>query len=150
MKTNHPAYLRATTVLILANGVLWLVFVIHFVVVSQPYAPHEPQFEEFAPAYIFWGRAYPFEQYCGSWPMRATRLLERPSFYAAIPVNYFFSRRGITVDHLYGGVSAGGYYLIAVFLTSFLQWYLVGLIVDHLRRRLSVSRAGVSPNPDHT
>ncbi|HEY1423474.1 MAG TPA: hypothetical protein VGF20_08485, partial [Candidatus Acidoferrum sp.] len=130
---------RATASLMVGNCVLWLVWIANFVLLSKPYEPHIKMFDEHSPPYIFWGRAFPLEAYAGI-VMQAVKSLERPSFYAAIPVNYFFSSRGIFVDHLYWGVSVGGYYLIAVFLLSFLQWYLVDILIDYLRQRLRTNR----------
>lgn len=121
---------------LLGNGVFWLVFAVNFVVRSYHYEQHVRVFEEESPPYILCSRAFPFEQYMSPL-MRVTRLLQWPSFYAATPVNLYFSHRGIVVDQLYWGVSAGGYYLILSCLLSFLQWYLVGLLIDYARKRLN-------------
>jgi hypothetical protein len=45
---------------------------------------------------------------------------------------------------LYGGIDVGGYYLILVCLLSFAQWYLIGLLLDCLRRRLNTRRAAAN------
>jgi len=134
--------------LMLANGVFWLVFTINFVVRSYPYEQHLKVFEEESPPYIFWSRAFPFEQYMSPL-MRATRFAQWPSFYAATPFNLYFSHRETVVDHLYWGVSIGGYYLLLVCLLSFLQWYVVGLLIDHARRRLNAGPTPTSDNPGH-
>jgi hypothetical protein len=57
------------------------------------------------------------------------------SFVVAKPHFWYFNTQGITLDHLYRGVSVGGYYLILVCLLSFFQWYLVGLSIDYFARR---------------
>ena len=131
------------TLLVLANGIFWLFFIVKFALVSQPYHPHVKHFEEESPPYIFWGHAFPFEQ-STSPIVRAAHLVNMPSFYAAAPLNFYCSYRGIVVDDLYFGISEGGYYLILVFLFSFLQWHLVGLLVHavikHLRYTIRSSR----------
>ena len=133
-KGSPPASHPFARILLIANGAFWLVFALTFVARSHAYAPHIKVFEEESPPYIFWSRAFPFEQYTSPL-LRTTRLVQWPSFYAATPLNLYFSHRGIVVDQLYWGVSAGGYYLILACLLSFLQWYLVGLFIDYLRRR---------------
>ena len=145
MKSGYLGTRRLISLLILANGLFWLAFAINFVVVSRAYKPHPPLFEEPSPPYIFWSRAFPFEQYMSPF-MRATRFLQRPSFYAASPLNFCFSRRGIVVDHTYWGVSVGGYYLIAVCLLSFAQWYVIGWVVQKIWYRWS---GHPTPSPSH-
>jgi hypothetical protein len=142
MNQRIAAPLRFTTLLIFANCLFWLIFAIDFRSRTYPYKPHPPVFEEQAPPYIFWGRAFPTFEYLNS-VMRTAHLVQWPSFYAAIPLNFYFSRRGIVVDHQYGGISVGGYYLVAVCLLSFLQWYLIGLFIDWIRHRLTHT-----PRPD--
>jgi hypothetical protein len=125
--------MKATWILAAGNCVLWIAWIGNFLVLSRPYTPHQKTFEEDSPSYIFWGRAFPPP--ANTSPIiRTVRLVEFPSFFIAIPVNYFFSSRGIVVDHLYGGISAGGYYLIAVFLLSFVQWYAIGWLLDWARK----------------
>ena len=131
MRTGLWGSLRVTAVLMSSNLILWVVWAINFVVKSQPYTPHVKVFEEYSPPYIFWGRAFPFTEY-GSPVMQATKILQWPSFHAAIPLSYFFSQRGDFIDKLYWRVSVGGYYLLLVFLLSFIQWYFVGWVIQKL------------------
>ncbi len=126
--------------LMLINGVFWLFFGANFVMVSQPYQPHAKHFEEESPPYIFWGHALPFEQFTAPF-VRVAHLVEMPSFYAAVPFNFYCSHESIVVDDLYLGVSEGGYYLILVFLISFLQWYVVVLLMQFVIRHLRRDRA---------
>jgi len=136
---------KLSIILVLANGSFWLGFAIFFLVNSQPYQPHRLVFEEDSPNLIYFGRSLSYlvnEQMRPT--IRVVRVVQWPSFYAASPLNFYFSRRGIVVDRTYWGVSVGGYYLIAVCLLSFLQWYLVGLLVDYFRRRLSTDRGRVA------
>ena len=126
---------RLPTLLVLANGIVWLLFIVKYALVSQPYRPHVKHFEEQSPSYIFWGHAFPFEQFTSP-IVRIAHLVNMPSFYAAAPLNFFCSSRGIVVDDLYFGISEGGYYLILVSLFSFLQWYLIGLLLHAVIERL--------------
>ena len=137
MKSRFLAHLSFAKLLILANVAFWLVFGVLFVVKSYPYEPHKPVFEEEFPALTYFGRALPVQQQYMGGLMRTTQFVQRPSFYAARPFFWYFNSHGIVVDHLYWGISVGGYYLLLVCLLSFLQWYLVGLSIDWVRRRLT-------------
>jgi hypothetical protein len=133
---------------VLANAIYWMVFAILFVVGSYPYRTHRPAFEEVTPDYIFFGRALRMldtSTGIGLPPafLKVTYAIQSPSAYAARPFFWYFNHYGITVDHQYWGTSLGGYYLVLVCLLSFLQWYVVGFLVDYLRTRFSVS-SGVS------
>lgn len=143
MKFGSLASRPIRKLLIMANGAFWLLFGSYFGAQSYTYRPHTKVFEEETPPYIFWGRAFPFEQYMNP-VMRATRFIQAPSFYAARPFFSYFDKRGIVVDHTYWGISIGGYYLIVVCLLSFLQWYLVGVIVEFIRPR--IKRSGETPH----
>lgn len=138
-----------TKVLVLANAVFWFVFIVYFAARSYAYQPHQLMFEEVVPSYIFWGRAFPVEKYMSPF-LRATRLIQAPSFYAGRPLFWYFDNRGVFVNDLYAGVSVGGYYLIVVCLLSFAQWYLTGLLMDYFRRRFSISHTPASSDPGHT
>lgn len=135
MKLNLTAAWQLPRLFMLANAILWLIFSTNFALKSYTYRHHTKIFEEESSPYILWSRAFPFDEYMSPL-MRATRVVQWPSFYAATPVNLYFSHRGIVVDQLYWGISVGGYYLICVCLLSFLQWYLVGLLLAYLRARL--------------
>jgi|SRR5579864_1307604 len=134
MRKRLLSFSRLVIGLISANAVYWLAFLANFLLKGYLYNPHVKLFEEPAPPYIIWGRAFPFDQYMSPF-MRASRILQWPSFYAASPLNVLASSRGIVVDKQYWGTSVGGYYLILVCLISFLQWYLVAIFVDYLVRR---------------
>ena len=126
---------------LLANAISWFVFAVLLIVQSHPYAPHRPYFEEPTPSYIFLGRAVgQIDSGTGgtlpSSLMKVIRGVQTPSFVAARPYFWYFNRHGITVDHLYRGLSIGGYYLIQVCLLSFVQWYLICLPIDYVKRRL--------------
>jgi hypothetical protein len=131
---------RFTKLLGVANVAFWLAFGALFVAKSYPYKPHKPVFEEVTPSYIFFGRA--LRQIdtgtgVGLPPplINLTFAIQRLSVLAARPFYWYFDSRGVTVDHLYGGISVGGYYLSLVCVVSFLQWSLVGLLIDYLARR---------------
>jgi hypothetical protein len=132
---SRPAIAR---VMVVANAFFWVVFVVLFLLQSYPYTPHKLSFEEATPSYIFFGRALREVDSGtgGSLPaplMKATSVIQKPSFVAARPYYWYFNNREITVDRLYWQVSVGGYYLVVVCILSFIQWYLLGLLLDHLR-----------------
>jgi len=133
--------------LLLANAVFWVAFAIYFQSNSRPYKPHTPMFEEQSPLYTYYGRALPAEQYMTPL-MRTTRFIQWPSFFVARPFFWYFDRHGIDGERVYGGISITGYYLLIVCALTFLQWYLVGLLADYLRNRMSV-KGRASPNPGH-
>jgi len=148
MKSTFLGSWRFVRLLLLANGVLWLVFALNFVANSHPYSPHPPMFEEQSPLYAYYGRALPAEQYMTPL-MRITRFLEWPSFFVARPYFWYFDSHGIDGARRYGRVSVTGYYLLIVCLLSFLQWYLVGSLTDYVKRRLGVNRSPASTNSGH-
>jgi hypothetical protein len=82
--------------LVLANALFWLVFAVSFILESDPYERHTKLFEEPSSPYIIWSRSFPFESYMTPL-MRTTRLMQWPSFFAAAPLNFYVSRRGIVV-----------------------------------------------------
>ena len=130
----------------LANACFWVVFVIFFVFKSHRNVPHPPTFEERPTEFIYFGRALGYLENERMVPLiKVTRFVQRPSFYAASPFNMWFAQRGIDSEHLYHGVSVGGYFLLLVCLLSFLQWYVVGLFVNYISKHLrhhTVTRAG--------
>jgi hypothetical protein len=135
---------------ILANGIYWAVFAVLFVTGSYPYRPHRPAFEEVTPSYIFFGKA--LRQIdtgtgVGLPPLliTLTYAIQRPSVFASRPFYWYFDSHDITVDHLYAGISVGGYYLLLVCLLSFVQWYLVGWMGQKLWHKWS-SRPTTGPS----
>lgn len=148
MKPNLFSHFGFAKILLLANASLWLIFLVFFMFKSHPYTPHKPIFEERSPELIYFGRALSYLENEQMIPLiRTIRLVQLPSFYAASPFNSFFSRRGTSVDHLYWGISLGGYYLFLVCLLSFVQWYLLGFLIDYIRRFITTPSS--SSGADH-
>jgi hypothetical protein len=134
MKSKSFPHFSFARSLLLGNACLWLILRVFFVLKSYPYIPHKPIFEERSPELIYFGRALSYLENEKMIPLiRTIRLVQLPSFYAASPFNLLFSRRGMAVDQLYWGISVGGYYLLLVCLLSFVQWYLVGVLIDYIR-----------------
>jgi hypothetical protein len=146
MKFQSLAHLRVARLLLLLNLAFWLIFAILFLVKSSPYKPHKPVFEERSPEFIYFGRALSvLENEQISPLMKTTLAVQKPSFYAARPFFWYFNSRGITVDQQYRGISVGGYYLLLVCLVSFLQWFLVGWVLQKLSHKWS-SHPAAAPN----
>jgi hypothetical protein len=137
-RTSRLTIARAMTI---ANSFYWLIFGVLFVLQTYPYQPHELQFEEPSPSYIFFGRALR-EINSGTGInlpprlMRVTVAIQKLSFIAARPSYYYFNERGITVDCQYWHISVGGYFLIVVCVLSFVQRYSLGLLLDLLKARI--------------
>jgi len=141
-----PHHLKLSRLLPLLNLVFWLVFIVVFVIQSFPYRPHKPVFEEISYSYIFFGRALrEIDSGTGvALPptlMKVTYAIQRPSVVAARPLYLYTNSRGYVVDDLFFGVSVGGYHLLVVFLLSFSQWFLVGLVLDGCLRAMRQRRS---------
>ena len=137
-----PSPTTIARVMMTANSFFWLVFGVLFLLQSYPYQPHELYFEEATPNYIFFGRALrEIDSGTGvSLPprlMRVTSAIQKPSFVAARPYYWYFNNHEITVDRLYWHISVGGYYLLVVCILSFVQWYLLGFLLDLLKARIT-------------
>jgi hypothetical protein len=139
-----PALKNATRTaareLVIGNILFWLIFSVFFIMKSYPTKPHTRVgfgFEEAPPNLIYFGRAFCYFQDSQTFEVaRAIHLVQMPSFYAASPLNWYLChRRGMVVDDVYLGISEGGYYWLVVCMFSFLQWYLIGIIIDHLISR---------------
>jgi hypothetical protein len=140
--------------LLIANGLFWIVFAALFIAKSYPYTLHRPTFEEITADYIFFGRALKLIDTgtgIGLPPLfvKVTYAVQWPSAYTARPFFWYFNRHGISVDHQYWGTSLGGYYLLLICLLSFLQSYLVGLLVDYVRKHFIIGRGLASGSPGH-
>jgi|SRR5579863_5670718 len=149
MKRYVTGFWRLSRLFLIGNAIFWIVFGTNFALKSYAYKQHTKIFEEESSPYILWSRAFPFDEYMSPL-MRATRLVQWPSFYAATPLNLYFSHRGIVADQLYWGISVGGYYLICVCLLSFLQWYLVGVFLDYLWTKRRNNRISAAANLSET
>jgi hypothetical protein len=147
MKIKGPSKFRFAWLLILINALFWLTFAVLFATHTVAYSPHQLKFEEVTPSYIFFGRALQMIDSgtgVGIPPLliEISYTIQKPSSVAARTFFRYFHDRGITVEHTYGGISIGGYYLLLVCLFSFLQWYLVGFLIDYLSRRLTEKAGG--------
>lgn len=150
MKSRLASHLSIARLVMLMNGIYWMVFAFLFVATSRPYKPHQPAFEEVTPIHIFFGRA--LRQIdtgtgIGLPPLliKLTYAIQSPSVLASRPFYWYFDSHGITVDQQYWGVSVGGYYLLLVCILSFLQWYLVGWVVQKLWHKWA-SHSAAAPN----
>ncbi len=136
---------KITLTLLVANLGLWLYFWIAFAQASQPYNPrplgHVP-----VDVYCFWGHSIGLTKSALMYPfMKAVHWVEFPSALVVTLVqNMFFSR--VSADQFLGGVSVGGYKLLAIMFLSFGQWYLIGRIVQRLWKRPAGEMASVQPN----
>lgn len=148
MNPRLHSRLTARRILVVANLAFWFAFAAMFIAKSYAYRPHVKLFEELGPDYIYFGRALSvFENEQLRPFIRTTRVVQWPSFYIARPFYWYFDNHGIVVDRVYSGISVGGYFLILVVAISFAQWYLIGLLIDLARGRLTPTAVGRVAKP---
>jgi hypothetical protein len=129
--------------LLVANLCLWVYFLEAFAQTSQRYdarpwghPPVEP--------YSFWGHAVGLTISIFSYTfMKITYWVEIPSFaFVTVTMRILFGR--LPSDQLVAGVSLPGYKLLAVMIISFLQWYLIGGMIQKLWQKRANKAAYVS------
>jgi len=70
--------------------------------------------------------------------MRVTSAIQKPSFVAARPYYWYFQQpRNLLSTACTGTSPVGGYYLLVVCILSFVQWYLLGFLLDLLKARIN-------------
>jgi hypothetical protein len=128
---------------LLANLLFWVYFWVDFGLRAERYVPHPPAFEEILPFLVVAGLAIPtVEPIQYEWNWRALRLavmIHLPAFSATQPLiwigNWLELRHEEEPgelgfwDKTFLGTSMGGYRLILVMLLSFLQWYLIAILL---------------------
>jgi hypothetical protein len=120
--------------LLIANLCFWIYFGVEFAHASQPYDPrpwgHVP-----VDVYTFGGHSIGLTKSSLEYPfMKATFVIQFPSFLLMTLVqNVFFAR--VSADKFFLGISTGGYKLLAIMLLSFLQWFLIGWVIQKLYRK---------------
>jgi hypothetical protein len=122
------------TIILAANLLFWVYFWVDFATRVVPYEPRQPKFEEVLPTFVFYGKALPTDQERRLSSLRLAKVIHAPSFWAAQPYVWITVKRGMLWDKVYWGVSPGGYFLLIAMGVSFVQWFLVGLVVRRLLR----------------
>jgi hypothetical protein len=127
---------KLTKAFLSANACLWLYFWFAFVRASEPYDPrpwgHLP-----VDPYSFWGHAIGLTRSSLSYTfMKFAFWIDFPSFFSVALFRRAFLRE-VSGDTFFAGVSVGGYALLTIMLLSFVQWYLIGSVVQKLWQRWS-------------
>ncbi len=135
-----------------ANVCFWAFFWIAFFKAARPYLPAQPHGP--VDLYCIWGRAIGLTTSSFLYPfMKVAFVIEFPSFLLITMIqNLFFSR--LSSDYFVGGISVGGFKLLAIMAVSFVQWYLLGRIAQRTfvrglaarifrRSRVTGFRAGI-------
>jgi len=149
--TRDNRFLRLGKVqktLLAANIGLWIYFVAGFVQSSYPFRSN-PLGHPAGTGYTFWGHSiavvesglvYPFFRvlFCAEFPSFLFATLIARAISPDLLINWFFL-----------GISGGGWLLVAVMVVSFVQWYLIGWMVQKLWQKWSVGPTG-KRNHDHS
>ena|SRR5579864_714427 len=121
-------------VLLVANLCLWVYFWIAFAHASYPFRP-DPLGHPAGTGYTFWGHSiaviesglvYPF--------FKVVFYAEFPSFLLVTLVARVFSPH-LLLNGFFGGISGGGWLLLAIMPLSCLQWCFVGVVIQKLWHR---------------
>jgi hypothetical protein len=122
--------------LLIANLCLWVYFWLAFAQASYRYRP-DPLGHPAGTGYTYWGHSIAVTESGLKYPFFKTVFyVQLPSFMIAVLVERVFDPPLIS-HRFFVGVSMAGWSLLATMLLSFLQWYLVALVVQKLWRRRS-------------
>jgi hypothetical protein len=122
---------KVVKVLLVANLALWVYFWVSFAHASYPYRPN-PLGHPAGTGYTFWGHSIAVVENGLLYPFFKTVFwIEFPSFLLAMtaaravyhPVLFY---------GFFAGISKGGWFLLAVMVLSFFQWYLIGWVIQKL------------------
>lgn len=122
--------------LLVANLCFWIYFAISFAHASYPFK-RDPWGHPVGAGYTFLGHSIGIVESPFAHPFFQVMFwIEFPSFaVASLGQKVLFPI--ITGDQLFAGISEEGWSLLVVALLSFLQWYLVGWVVQKLWHRWS-------------
>jgi len=128
-------------VLLAANLCFWIYFAISFAQASYPFK-HDPWGHPAGAGYTFAGHSIGIVESPFTHPFfNLAFWVEFPSFALARGgQNLLFPQ--VTGDRFFAGVSEGGCRLLTIVVLSFLQWYLVGWVVQKLWHKWSSRPTG--------
>jgi hypothetical protein len=142
---EHENMGRVVKLLLVANLCLWIYFAAAFAHAAQPYDSRpwgHPPVEPYSFGGYVVGSTVSIYSYAF---MKITYWAELPSFvFVSAVMRLVFGR--LASDRIFAGISLPGYKLLAVLIVSFLQWYLIGRIVEKVwRDRLSLPGPSSTP-----
>lgn len=134
---------KAVKVLLVANLGLWTYFWIAFAHASYPYRA-DPLGHPAGTGITFWGHSIAVVENGLSYPFfRTIYWIEFPSFTFAITLGRLIYHPLLLYGFV-GGISKGGWFLLAVMLISFFQWYLIGWAIQKLHGKWLVHTSAVT------
>jgi hypothetical protein len=93
-----------------------------------PFADREPHFEEELPAFKFGHWAVPIEMELSSSYFKTIFTIYFPSYRSAAGVTNLLATKKTWEDRI-GPLSIGAYVLIGTMLLSYIQWYIIAIIL---------------------
>jgi hypothetical protein len=121
------------------NGLFWVWFWVEAWRNAIPYTDRPPKFEEIVPVYKFGDSALPPNSDVNLITFRSLHLCQAPTLFLVARTASALARRGW--DERFGPLSLGAWVLIITNAASFVQWWLIGLLVLRLVRILAGEQA---------
>lgn len=116
------------------NALFWILLAVFIWINAVPFKDQKPYFEEITPTFKFGDWAVPAELETDSLPFKILVSAYRPSFgMAASATNWIQSESNRTWDDRIGLLSVGAWALIGTMLLSFIQWYVIMLLIFRAR-----------------
>lgn len=118
------------------NCATWVYFWISFLLHARPYTPTPEGFHApLSPVTVFGYSIGLLNQLSEYFFMNVTLIAEFPSFLLAGALRVVLFPE-VTRDWSFAGTDLGGYFILAVMLLSFLQWYCIGRVLAWLIPKL--------------
>ena len=103
----------------------------------EPFADRPATFEEVLPLYKFGGEAISPVAEHSMVSLKAVQTIQQPSYSLVVMIANRLSHQ--SWEQRLGSWSVGSVVLVAAMLTSFLQWGIVALLVEHLLPRQTLT-----------
>jgi hypothetical protein len=130
MKFKKPAI----TIAFALNTLFWILLAEFIWINAVSFKDRKPYFEEIAPVFKFGDWAIPAELETDSLPFKILLSAYRPSFGVAAGVtNWIQSESNRTWEDRVGPLSVGAWVLTGTMLLSFIQWYVIVLLIFRVR-----------------
>jgi hypothetical protein len=110
------------------NLLFWIVFIVAVGIKAVPFTDHPPEFEEELPAFKFGRWAMPVEMESQSVLLKTIYTVYFPSYRPLAGVTNWITTEKTWVDRI-GPLSIGSYVLVGTMLLSFIQWYVVAILL---------------------
>jgi hypothetical protein len=131
----------------LANGVFWLWFWGEVWMALERFVPEPPALDLEIAAYRFGNSLLPREFHYTSTAFRTMLLVQKPTVFATSKLGDALASGG-NWDAMWGPLSMGAWWLVAITLLSFAQWYILARLLDELLKRIRKKATAPSTTPD--